>query len=336
VRSLKEAQGGELVARLGLRVRETLRDELAGVEQVALVDFPNHYNVGDAAIWLGEVAALRSLGIRIAYACDESSYVADHLKRALGPHGAILLHGGGNLGELYAPLQRLREQILSDFRRTLTIQLPQTIARPERRTEKRMQAVLARHERVRILARDQLTLDWFSQHFDVPVRLCPDSAFCLGHRRLPQGSGVLWLAREDEEARRTNVDLPAGLTRQDWPPAPPIWRVRRRVSRLVGDGTRRLPVGGRALAMTAMQVYPRLAAERLEAGIGLLGGARAVVTDRLHAHIFSLMCDVPHVLLDNSTGKVRSFYETWTAESPLAHWADSAEDAVEQALALTR
>ena len=46
------------------------------------------------------------------------------------------------------------------------------------------------------------------------------------------------------------------------------------------------------------------------------------MTDRLHAHILSLLCGVPHVLRDNATGKLRGCYEQWTGESPLAHWSD--------------
>jgi exopolysaccharide biosynthesis protein PssK len=41
-----------------------------------------------------------------------------------------------------------------------------------------------------------------------------------------------------------------------------------------------------------------------------------VITDRLHAHILCLLMDIPHVVVDNSYGKVRSFVETWTAGAP--------------------
>ncbi len=60
-----------LPAELAERVRATVAPLLPVGEPVALLDFPNHMNVGDAAIWLGERALLRSLGVPVAYACDQ-------------------------------------------------------------------------------------------------------------------------------------------------------------------------------------------------------------------------------------------------------------------------
>ena len=69
-------------------------------------------------------------------------------------------------------------------------------------------------------------------------------------------------------------------------------------------------------------------------GCSLMASARVVVTDRLHAHILCVLLGVPHVLLDNSYGKVRGFYEAWTSECSFARWADSADEALIEARAL--
>ena len=65
--------------------------------------------------------------------------------------------------------------------------------------------------------------------------------------------------------------------------------------------------------------------ERLRAGLHLLGAGELLVTDRLHGHIVALLAGVPQVLLDNSYGKLRGFWEAWThdgrddARSPTPH-----------------
>jgi pyruvyl transferase EpsO len=46
-----------------------------------------------------------------------------------------------------------------------------------------------------------------------------------------------------------------------------------------------------------------------------------VVTDRLHAHLLALLLGIPHVVLDNSYGKLHHFIAAWTHESPLVHLA---------------
>jgi exopolysaccharide biosynthesis predicted pyruvyltransferase EpsI len=65
-----------------------------------------------------------------------------------------------------------------------------------------------------------------------------------------------------------------------------------------------------------------------------LSQGRAVVTDRLHGHILSLLLDLPHVVLDNRIGKLRSYYETWTSRCRRSVWADDAETALSRAFEL--
>ena len=43
--------------------------------------------------------------------------------------------------------------------------------------------------------------------------------------------------------------------------------------------------------------------------------SRVVITDRLHGMIFALITNTPCIALDNSTGKVSSFYHTWLEDS---------------------
>src|SRR3546814_4179261 len=56
----------------------------------------------------------------------------------------------------------------------------------------------------------------------------------------------------------------------------------------------------------------RLAEWRFQRGLAMLSAGELVVTDRLHAHILSLLPDIPHVLLDNSYGKVAGFADQLT------------------------
>jgi exopolysaccharide biosynthesis predicted pyruvyltransferase EpsI len=328
------ARHDPVVARLGALVRATLSEELAGVRRVALLDFPNHPNIGDSAIWLGERAALRSLGVEVAYACDQRSYVPAQLRAALGPEDAILLHGGGNLGDLYPRFQRLRERVLADFPDRLTIQLPVTVTRMSAATERRMRELAGRHRRLRVLARDEPARRWFAERLGIAARLCPDPAFCLGPQPRGDRDGVLWLARSDDESLGAASEPPDGVRAGDWPAPSFAWHRRRMLSRRASFAISALPWASGRLWRPATALYGRLAAERVGTGLRLLGGARAVVTDRLHAHILSLLCGVPHVLRDNSTGKVRGCVDAWTGDSPLVHWSDDDGDALELALEL--
>jgi pyruvyl transferase EpsO len=56
-----------LYARLRARALEVLSELLTSDAPCALVDFPHHANVGDSAIWLGERALLRRIGVPVVY-----------------------------------------------------------------------------------------------------------------------------------------------------------------------------------------------------------------------------------------------------------------------------
>jgi pyruvyl transferase EpsO len=317
-----------LPAELAERVRATVAPLLPVGEPVALLDFPNHMNVGDAAIWLGERALLRSLGVPVAYACDQRGYVAAHLRRALPTGGTILLHGGGNFGDLYPRHQRLRERVVADFPDHRIVQLPQTVAFEDERHLREAAARFRAHERFTLLVRDTASLERYGPALADDVRLCPDSAFGLGPLGDGPGTGILWLARADDERTGEAGDVPADVRRSDWGSLPRAWRRRRLLSRLGSFAVSRAPVPGRAVWRPASALFDRLAGERVAAGAELLASARVVVTDRLHGHILALLCGLPHVVCDSRTGKVRNFYETWTHASPLAHWADDPERAL--------
>src|SRR3546814_17237088 len=77
----------------------------------------------------------------------------------------------------------------------------------------------------------------------------------------------------------------------------------------------------------------RLAEWRFKRGLAMLAAGELVVTDRLHAHILSLLLDIPHVLLDNSYGKVAGFADQWTAAYGGLMRATGRAEAFETALA---
>src|SRR5689334_21075490 len=97
-----------LVDPLAGRIDEVLGPLLPPGTPCALLDFPNHSNVGDSAIWLGERKWLRRNNSKVVYACDVATYAREQLAARIG-RGVLLLHGGGNLGDFWVEHQWFRE-----------------------------------------------------------------------------------------------------------------------------------------------------------------------------------------------------------------------------------
>lgn len=322
-----------IVHRLRDRIRATLQPLVRDCTDCALMDFPDHSNVGDSAIWVGELAWLAESGVRIRYRCDVKSYDRTQLERAART-GPILIHGGGNLGDLWRRHQRLREQVIRDFPDRHIIQLPQTMYFRDRDALARTREVFDAHPNLTLLLRDQPSLELARQEFRAPSLLCPDTAFYVGPLAAeePPDLDVLWLRRQDQEAVDQVGPEPPDLFVCDWldEDVPALRRVREVLRPLAARERHGLRVVGRLVAAT----YDLQARQRLRVGCRLLARGRVVITDRLHGHILCLLLGIPHVLLDNNYGKVRRFYETWTAAAPQVRWAESASEAVAAARTL--
>jgi exopolysaccharide biosynthesis protein PssK len=305
-----------LIAELQRRIADVLRPLLADTRAVALVGFPNYANVGDSAIWLGTLECLRVLGIAPPrYVCDAANYSRRRLAQHLGD-GTILLQGGGNLGDVWEEHQRFRETVIAAFPDNPIVQLPQSIWFRDRAALARARQVFDRHPNLTLLLREPQSLAIAANELHARSLLCPDMAFRLGALPRPTATQALvWLARSDAEAAAAS-QVPMGAAVK-----PVDWLTERAPALLLA---RRL---GRHGLLPASS-YDWLARRRLRRGTRLLGAGRVVITDRLHGHILCLLLGIPHVLLDNRYGKVRSFHEAWTRDCGLVRWCDTGSEAL--------
>ncbi len=305
------------VADLRSKLFSTLKTLLPVEPPVALIDVPNHGNVGDSAIFLGELAWMRHAGVPTPdYVCDKHGYNEAEL-RARVPRGTILIHGGGNLGDLWVTHQALRERVVAAFPDHRIIQLPQTIHFESSAALERAASLLSRHPNFTLLVRDPVSLDIATTGLRCQALVCPDSAFALDALARPVSpiQEVLALVRNDKE--RPNGQLPDGIVPVDW--LEDRSTVTLRFERWLRDRH-----AGQSLRNRMIR---RLAEERVHRGCLLLSRGRVVVSDRLHAHILCLLMGIPHVLVDNSYGKVQSFFAAWTKDAPgvrfCRDWSDA-------------
>jgi len=302
-------------ASLARAIADALGRVLPPASPCALLDFPYYANVGDSAIWLGARAYLARVGARVVYAADDKTYSKQTLGRRL-QGGTILISGGGNLGDLYPRRQRFRERVIRDFPRHTIIQLPQSIHFRRREDLRHAQEVFNDHQNLILCVRDRHSLALARKHFSARIVLCPDMAFALGTLKRPaiRARTILCLLRTDTESRVGTLPR-AGrdVVRADW---------------MKGE---ELVLGSPPEVRPSLRSYDRLAQRRLRRGITMLSHAGVVITDRLHGHILSILLGIPSILLDNTYGKNRSFYKTWTSSHPFCAWAESPRGALKYA-----
>ncbi|WP_146215863.1 polysaccharide pyruvyl transferase family protein [Cryobacterium arcticum] len=318
---------------------------------VALLDAPNQTNVGDSLIWAGEMAYLRRLGLRLRYVSDLNTYDPAELRRAM-PSGVVLLHGGGNFGDLWTGHQNHREQIAKDLPDYRIVQLPQSIyfQSPERAAL--ANAIIGTHPDFHLLLRDSLSIERAKNVLPnlTPI-FCYDMALGFeppaGLQPAP-GQSLLIIARQDKEAMSGLHTVGAGwvpgldATNTDWHSEGWL-AVRWRFARTAMKLHHRLVRYRRRIRL--IPVYPQWAVQRLivslndiniEGALRLYATARVVVVDRLHAHVLAILLGIDHVALDNNYRKIGAVFEDYTGKFTTAKYAtdlDIARGYVEELVA---
>lgn len=329
-----------LARSLQRQVQESLVTVLQGAQRVALVDFPYHRNAGDAAIWAGERAALQAIGVEVGYMADAGRFDSRRLREAV-PEGPVLLSGGGNVGDLWMWSQGLRERVLHDLTDRRVIQLCQSIHFRERAAEDRFADIVRCHGGYTFMARDEATAERARTLGPAEVALAPDMAFGLGPlgRRGAPRHPVLALARDDVEAASGLREAAAGrVPVVDWDlgrRGDLLWQATRTVPRLTRAAVGH-PRPWRLVGPMTSWAMEAMCHQVLERGLALLSAGSVVVTDRLHAHILCTLLGVPHVVLDNSYGKISALHRAWTRESRTTTFAAGPDEALEAARRLAQ
>lgn len=279
-------------------------------QQFALLDIPEYNNIGDSAIYTGELAFFDShVGHRPNVV---STWAADMgwLERQLPSEGPIFLQGGGNFGDLWMNHQRFRHAVLRHFPNRKIVQLPQSIHYRDPAGIAETARLIAAHGNFILLVRDQPSYDLARQHFDCSVELCPDAAMMLWKldpKVAPQ-TDLLVLLRNDLEAVRDDAHdwLKSHYPTQDWVDVN-VWTL---PIRAMWKLVRSLP-DNRLGMIWREAMYRHQARMRVMAGAQQLAQGRRIVTDRLHMHIISTLIRRPHVVLDNSYGKIGRYIDAF-------------------------
>jgi pyruvyl transferase EpsO len=272
------------------------------------MDYPVHSNGGDLLIMKGTEAFFKDYNIRVSsrYSIldfpENLNIPKDHM---------IVLHGGGNFGDLYPAHQKLREKIITQYPQHRIVMLPQTIFYKSEFEFERTAQIFNRHKDVHLYVRDTLSYELATQKFpECHIYLSPDMA----HQLWPivsKGSptrDLLCFFRTDIEKTREQEQL-EGIGRGDYLDWISLYsRVEKKsinmIVRMMRRGSGRLPM---------QAIWGKYTDYLVDKAVKRFSGYRSVQTSRLHGHILSCLMDKPNTLLDNSYGKNSNYYHTWTS-----------------------
>ena len=277
--------------------------------QVALLDTPRHRNLGDSLIWLGELDYFDNLGLHVSYHSDLGRYNLSEVKDA-GEDAVILLHGGGNLGDIYPLHEALRHRVVSDLPDRQIVVLPQTFHFRDPEKLAIAQKAYSKASDLTFLARDRTSLRLLQDNFPSnKVEYCPDLALGANiSANVSPGHELLVLDRTDGE--RLDHDHIAGSGDWAWT-MPNHFAYAAHIA--IGALHRRLPASTQKLTASQNQrSNARILELNVTAALKQFSSAGFVATNRLHAHILATLLGIPNAVVDNNYGKISRIFDEYT------------------------
>lgn len=277
--------------------------------RIIYMDIPVHGNIGDLLIMLGAFEYLKKFASLPALTAS----VYNPCISAILPDDVLLMHGGGNFGDLYPLHQEFRETIVNRFPENRIVLLPQSIHFNSNSNYKKSMSVFSSHKDLHLFVRDKVSYDLAEPLMD-RRSMAPDMAHYLYPiRSNPEPSKAqLILLRKDSEST-CKAPPPSAHMTIDWYDI--LGGRHRRIIRFFRSLFKRARTPGTANAAAALWL-------RYSRHIANISGKHfsqyeRVMTDRLHAHILACLMGKPHEILDNSYGKNSRYIEAWTGRSSL-------------------
>ncbi len=303
------------VSRLKAKIDEALCPLVNG--DYVYLGLPYHPNIGDTLIWEGTKRFLANLPYRCLYATDNRYFYP----RTLSKGTPILLHGGGNFGDLYRQHSLFRKSIIERYPGNRIIVLPQSAYYRNETVLAEDVGFYASHPNVTLCARDSYSYNFLKRQFKNPCLLVPDMAFYMDVSKFhlsPDKGKVLFFKRTDQElvSEVRHSSIPADAEVRDWPTCETelrkyafielAFRPVKAIGWLLGGREYKNKVEDFKRDHFYRKSYVQL-------GIDFMSPYSVVYTTRLHGMILGLLLGKKIYLIDNCSGKIVNFYKTWLA-----------------------
>ncbi len=276
------------------------------------LDLPGHFNVGDNIIYLGSQELLN----QIPFKCEYTSTIGNFLRNKIPPHTCIIMHGGGNFGDLYHGANWFRNSIINDFPNNRIIIMPQTITYKDKNKILEDALVCSTHPDLHIVARDNESYLLLRKYFSAnKLYLLPDSAIGL-YYKLPKINNsktnkTLSIVRKDFEIGDFNENSIKG-DKKDWDDILniPLFQVERTVLKIIHyikNRTKWNFLKNLSNWYYLKILYPTI----LKTTSATLLKYSSITTTRLHGFIYASLLHIPVSYIDTKYKKISNYISTW-------------------------
>lgn len=259
-----------------------------------LFGVPEHTNVGDQAIVIGEERFVQRFfeGYHLELIPENQvnaalSFLRNHIKS----NDIVAFHGGGNMGDIYPDQEKMRRNVATTFLNNDVLFFPQSTSFNQQSSLEKSASAYLKNKHLTMLFRDEQSYEVAVNAFSNNIFLSPDIVLMLDGEydsEHPREGGIT-LLRDDVEKSGDNriadvvnkLDGLINLTKSDTGTDKVDF---------VLNSTRHFIVNKKLKQIARHQF---------------------AITDRLHGMIFSYLTRTPVIVFDNNNHKVERFYNLW-------------------------
>lgn len=263
--------------------------------RIFLIGTPWYGNIGDQAIAVGELKALKVLYPKSAIIDVTQSVYRSSLNKWFGlgitKNDVLFLQGGGNLGSLYPQEEVLRRSIITSYNYNKIIVMPVSIFfhkdETGRKELKKSVEVYQSAHNLTILCRDPVSFAFAKSHFEsAHIVLTPDIVTTLRVTTVKtiKRQGVLFFLRSDKEKVCSDAIIQALKERLK------ELRIEYRETDNLVD----------------YNIYPRFREAAIKKQLNIVSSSKLIVTDRFHGLIFAVITNTPVLVLKSLDSKITS------------------------------
>ncbi len=286
--------------------------EIPKSSRIIRLDLPMHLNIGDQLIDWGTEVFLESQNLQPALRLSALDY--QRYRHKILPSDTLLLHGGGNVNDIYKWHENLRQDVLRRFPQNKIVLFPQSVFFFDQERGKELMKSYQNHENFMMFVRDQESFDYIQALGGIRCQLCPDMAHALwktpkGVQPHYDGKGTLLFMRKDVEAAGPQGEKDGGI---DW-----------------DDITSSLDLAGSQYLFRAIERCPSFALRNriidfwnyrkrrvIAKSVKVFSAYDTIETDRLHAMILGCLLGKTVRYLDNNYGKLSRYERLWLSDTP--------------------
>lgn len=297
---------------------------------VIYVDYPVHDNVGDLLIHQGADAFLSDYGYAVLGRFSIHDFC--HTRRTGEPLVAfkpsirdldalvarydcsLVLHGGGNLGDLWPDFQLFREMLIARYSGTSIVILPQSVHFASANARERAARVFGGHRQLFTFVRDVESLAFILDDCGGAGEVVPDMAHQLWGKpafaAATDTAGTLVQRRRDKERRNEAAAAPGAFDWQDLKSGSDDLILRALRKWQIIDNPLRHWIPNYALWRIYRDHLVQRAVDRFHS-------YERIDTDRLHGLILGALMSKLVRYGDGTYGKLHRYAQLWLAQSDL-------------------